>query len=85
MPDSYPDMSGEVRTRVAKRLSSAPTADFQSDYDTASDDEWGPSTSKRHKFKSGKIRTADTLVTKRIVWLYEVVYTSSGQPVMYLG
>ena len=33
--------------------------------------------------KLGKVWTADTLVSKKITWLHEVVYTSQGQSAIY--
>ena len=33
--------------------------------------------------KSGKIRTTDSMVIRRVVWPHEMVYTMEGQPPVY--
>ena len=40
---------------------------------------------RRRGLNSGKIRTMDSLVTKRIKWPHEMVITSQGQPPVYDG
>ena len=66
--------------RVATWLKDAPTTGMQMDGDTGSDDDQGGPLQKKHGLKSGKIRTADFLVTKGIRWPLEVVYNSQCQP-----
>ena len=55
------------------------------DDDSASDEEQTTPTWKRKGLNCGKLHTADTLVLKRIIWPHKVVYTSTGQPVIYKG
>ena len=33
--------------------------------------------------KSGKVRTANTMVVRRITWPHKLVYTTGGHPAMY--
>ena len=44
---------------------------------------WSPLQGRKEPFELGKIWTADTLVTNKITWTHEVVYTSQGQPAVY--
>ena len=48
----------------------------------ASEREEAP-TCKKHSLKSGKVRSVDSLVTKKVVLPHEVVYTSQRQPAVY--
>ena len=80
---SFPDVAVDVRTRVVNHLRAAPALPVHTDENTASEDELEPCIRRKRALKLGKIRTADTLVTKKITWPPEVIYTSQGQPAMY--
>ena len=69
--DGFPDVA-EVRTRVANLLRAALELPDFTDEDTACEDEVEPHRRRKRAFKSGKIQTADTLVTKKITWPHEV-------------
>ena len=47
------------------------------------DEEPAPRRKKAKVLKSGKTRTADSTVVKRITWTHELVYTLRGEPVTY--
>ena len=51
--------------------------------DTVSEDKLDPPRTRKRVLKSGKILTADTLISKKITWPHEVVYNRQGQPVVY--
>ena len=52
--------------------------------DTASDEEVFIPTRRRKDIKSGKWRTSDMQVLKRITWPHdEVVYDNAGEPAVY--
>ena len=38
---------------------------------------------KRKSLKSGKLRTADSSVLNKVVWLHEMVYTTTGKSAKY--
>ena len=48
------------------------------DEDFGFEDEVTTPAQRKRGLKSGKIRTADTTVLHKIIWPYEVVYTSTG-------
>ena len=39
--------------------------------------------SKKRLLKSGKLRTADSMVLHKVTWPNELVYMSAGQPAIY--
>ena len=45
----------------------------------------GPARGKKRRkaLRSGKVRTADSIVVKRINWPHELMYTSGGKPAVY--
>ena len=61
----------------------APTPYPLTDEGTASEDDETCHTQRRRGLKSGKVRTTDTLIIKRVKWPHEMVFTSQGQPPVY--
>ena len=64
-PDIFPDVAESIQARVANRLKRTQTWYNLTDDDTASEGEETTTTCKKHGLKSGLIRTADILVTKK--------------------
>ena len=79
-----PDMGNEVRAQVARRLHAAPVLFPLTEEETDTDDEDHAVRTKRKGFKSGKIRTTDLYVTKRVIWPHEMCTNAQGQPPVYL-
>ena len=52
------------------------------DEDSRSEEEAAPAP-KRRALKSGKVQTVDTTILRKITWSHKVVYTCTGQPVVY--
>ena len=82
-PDNFPDMVEEVWTKFANRLRGVPAPFVHTDEDNVSEDEPAAPTRRKQGLKSGNVQTADTLVTRKITWPHEVVYTSQGQLAVY--
>ena len=68
---------------MAHRLKGAPTSYPVTDGETASEDEEVSHTHSRRRLNSGKVRTMDSLVTKRIQLPHEMVFTSQSQLPLY--
>ena len=64
--NAHPDVSDEVRAQVAIRLNTAPMMFPLTDDDSDIDDEERTWRHRRRGMKSGKIRTTDLYVTKRV-------------------
>ena len=61
-----------------------PVLEISSTDERLLEDEGLVSTCNRKKqLKSGKLRTAASLVVHRVVWAHELVYTAEGQPAVY--
>ena len=75
-------MAEKVRTRVTNRRRVTPALSVHTDNDTASENE-EPLRRLKIALKSGKVWTADTLVSKKITWPHKVVYNSQGQLAVY--
>ena len=82
-PDGFPDIAEEVRSIIANQLRGGPALPDHTNEDTASRDELEPPSRRKGTLKSGKILTADTLVTRKITWPYEVVYNRHVQLAVY--
>ena len=73
----------KVWTRIASRLRGASALFIQTDEETASEDDQVAPIYRKRGLKLGNLHTADTVVTKRITWPHEVIYTSQGEPAIY--
>ena len=71
-----------ARRELARCLMQAPLLDISTDH-SGTDQEPAHRRKKGMPLKSGKVRTADSTVIKRINWTHELVYTSGGEPVTY--
>ena len=68
-----------VRRKLARHLRRTPLLVVETCTDESeTDGEPAPRRKKAKALKSGKIRTADLTVIKRIMWSHELVYTSRG-------
>ena len=72
--DGYRDVSEEVRTCVASHLRGAPALFVSTDDESASGDEGMLPACWKRGLKSGKVRTMDSIVTKKMVWPHKVVF-----------
>ena len=78
-----PDLADEFRAQVDQHLWGASSTYPMADEDTASEDKGAACTHRRRAMKSGKVRTMDTYVTKRVRWLHEMFFTMQGQFPVY--
>ena len=83
--DSFTDVVAEVWARVTNQLRRAPATFMYTDKDTTSEDELMAPTRRKHRLKSGKVWTAETLVTRKITWPHEVIYTSQFQLALFVN
>ena len=81
---SHPDVSDEVRVQVARHLNTAPMMFPLTDDDSDTNDEERAQRRRHRVMKSGKIRTTDVYVTKRVRWPHEMVSSTQGQTPIYL-
>ena len=63
---------------MANQLRGVAAPFVHTDKDTACEDELAAPTRRKHGLKLGK-----SLVTRKLTWPHEVVYTSQGQPAVY--
>ena len=83
VPDGYDDVSEEVWAHVASHIPSDPAIFIPMDDETASGEEGALPVSRKRGLKSGKVRTMDSIITRKVVWPHEVVFTTQGQPPVY--
>ena len=81
--DGFPHMADEVRVRVDSCLRGTPTLYGFTDDKSSSEDEAALPAHQKQGLKTGKIRTTDSMVTKKVVWWHKVVYTTQGQSPVY--
>ena len=78
-------VADEVRAQVARRLRSAPALCSYAEEETDTEDDDNAARSKPNKgYRSGKVRTTDSYVTKSVVWPHERCTNAQGQPPVYL-
>ena len=72
-----------VRRKLAQHHRRTPLLVKTCTDESEMDEEPAPRRKKAQALKSGKVRTVDSTVIKRIMWPHELVYTSRGEPVTY--
>ena len=81
--DGYCDVSEEVRVLVASHMHSTPALFIPINRAASGEEGLHPAHRKRG-LTSGKARTMDSIVTRKVVWPCEVVvFTIQGQPPVY--
>ena len=68
---------------MASHIHSTPALFVSMADDTASGEEGLLPAHRKKGLKSSKVRTMDSIVTRKVVWLHEVVFTTQGQLPVY--
>ena len=69
--------------KVSWRMRQIPILEVSSRDESSLEEELIAIPTKKKTLKSGKLRTADSLILHRIVWLHEMVYMAAEQPAVY--
>ena len=82
-PVTVAGISEAIRAKVASRMHQTTILDLiTTDEESGLKEEPTPEP-KRKNLKSGKLRTADSTVLHKLVWLHRVVYTTTRKPAEY--
>ena len=82
--DQFHGIEEQVCCRVSEHLRrSLPTYLPTTDDDSGAENEVPTQPRKKDKGTLGKLRTADTTVINQVTWPHKLIYTPSGQPVIY--
>ena len=76
-------MSEEVKAQVTQCVWRVPAPYSLTDEKPVPEDEEAPHTHSSRGLKSGKVRTTDSLVVKKVKWPHKVAVTNQGQPPVY--
>lgn len=76
-------MSESVRCKLSHWLKQAPLLTESTIEEESDSEEMGVRQKFRKTIKSGKVRTADATIVKRITWPHKLIYTARGQPAVY--
>ena len=77
------DISKAIRAEVASRMCGAPILDLVITEEESDSEEDPTPEPKRKTIKLGKLRTADSSILHKVVWLHEVVYTAMSKLTKY--
>ena len=82
-PSQDPDLSEEVRRRVAQRLQQLPLSEAATADEGSTSEEEQLTARQCRPLKSGMHCTGATMVIKRITWHHKVMYSTAGKTAAY--